>query len=194
MDILEIIKRRASVRKYKDKPIPKEVLDKIIEAGIWGPSLIGYQPWHFVIITKRSTISKIANTLDDKAKSAGVGGNVVLSSAARTIAGAPVVVCLYRTNTFVEMAGRFRKMHVENAKVAEISSLAACAQNMILTADNIGVASCWLDMPLLCEKQINDMLNVHYKLIAVLTFGYPDQEGKRTKRNRNEDCLTFIAD
>ena len=52
MEILEIIKKRKTIRKYTDKPIPKEVLDKILEAGIWGPSVHGLQPWKFVVVTQ----------------------------------------------------------------------------------------------------------------------------------------------
>ncbi|MDD5081336.1 MAG: nitroreductase family protein, partial [Candidatus Omnitrophica bacterium] len=35
MDILKVIKERKTIRKYKDKPIPKEIIEKIIEAGRW---------------------------------------------------------------------------------------------------------------------------------------------------------------
>lgn len=39
MDILNLIKKCATIRKYQNKPIPKKILDKIIEAGIWGSSI-----------------------------------------------------------------------------------------------------------------------------------------------------------
>ena len=71
MDILEIIKRRASIRKYQDKPVPKEIIDKILEAGIWGPSVPSFlriQPWKFVVIKNRSVIGFLSAILADKAK------------------------------------------------------------------------------------------------------------------------------
>ena len=71
MDILPIIKKRSSIRKYTDKSIPKEVLDKIIEAGIWGPSIPSFlriQPWQFIVITDSAKIKGICEIISEKAR------------------------------------------------------------------------------------------------------------------------------
>ncbi len=54
------ISGRRSIRKYQDKPVPKEVVDKILNAGVWAPSGMNGQPWRFVVIQDRKTINKLS--------------------------------------------------------------------------------------------------------------------------------------
>ena len=48
MDVFEAIKKRKSVRAYDSRPIPNEILLRILEAGRLAPSAGNVQPWHFV--------------------------------------------------------------------------------------------------------------------------------------------------
>jgi nitroreductase len=61
MDVFEAVKERSSVRAYTDQPVPKETLEKILEAGRLAPSARNTQPWHFIVVTdpdKRKILSK----------------------------------------------------------------------------------------------------------------------------------------
>jgi nitroreductase len=61
MDVFEAIHKRKSVRAYAATPIPKEVLERILEAGRVAPSASNKQPWHFIVVTdseKRKVISR----------------------------------------------------------------------------------------------------------------------------------------
>lgn len=53
MELMEAIKGRRSVRKFKPDPIPKEDLEEIIQAGLCAPSAQNLQPWYFVALTKK---------------------------------------------------------------------------------------------------------------------------------------------
>jgi len=60
MDVFEAIRERKSVRSYDDRPVPTNVLEKILEAGRTAPSASNVQPWHFIIVTdlqKRTALS-----------------------------------------------------------------------------------------------------------------------------------------
>jgi len=65
MDALEIIKKRISIRVYKDKPIPKDTLEKIVDAARFAPTARNVQPWEFVVITKPETLKKIAELAEN---------------------------------------------------------------------------------------------------------------------------------
>ena len=61
MDVFEAIQKRKSVRSYDTKPVPKEMLNKILEAARIAPSAGNIQPWHFIVVTdaeKRNELSK----------------------------------------------------------------------------------------------------------------------------------------
>jgi len=51
MEVLEAIKTRRSIRRYKKDRVPKETLEKVLEAGSWAPSGGNIQPWKFIILT-----------------------------------------------------------------------------------------------------------------------------------------------
>jgi nitroreductase len=59
MDALEVIRKRRSVRKYTGDPIPREDLEKIVDAGRLAASGSNQQPWEFIVITDREMIDKL---------------------------------------------------------------------------------------------------------------------------------------
>lgn len=61
MDVFEAVQERRSIRAYQDKPVPREKLEKILEAGRLAPSARNCEPWHFIAVTdaeKRKRLSK----------------------------------------------------------------------------------------------------------------------------------------
>jgi nitroreductase len=61
MDVFETIQERHSIRNYQDTPVPREVLEKILEAGRLAPSAKNLEPWHFIAVTeaeKRKALSR----------------------------------------------------------------------------------------------------------------------------------------
>ncbi|MCD6570127.1 MAG: nitroreductase family protein [Deltaproteobacteria bacterium] len=55
----KVIYRRRSIRLFKDKPVPKELIHRIIEAARFAPSAGNNQPWKFVVVTNRDLIDKV---------------------------------------------------------------------------------------------------------------------------------------
>jgi nitroreductase len=69
MDVFEAIRKRRSVRSYTGEAIPKEDLEKIVDAGRLAATGSNKQPWDFIVVTDRDTIDKlrIASSWMDKA-------------------------------------------------------------------------------------------------------------------------------
>ncbi len=69
MDVFEAIRKRRSVRSYTGDPIPKEDLEKIVDAGRLAATGSNKQPWDFIVVTDRDTIDqlRIASSWMDKA-------------------------------------------------------------------------------------------------------------------------------
>ncbi len=52
MEFTELIRTRVSIRNYApDKTVPREILEKILDAGRLAPSAVNYQPWKFVVVS-----------------------------------------------------------------------------------------------------------------------------------------------
>jgi nitroreductase len=61
MDVFEAAQERRSIRAYQDKPVPREKLEKILDAGRLAPSAKNIEPWHFIVVTdsaKRAVLAK----------------------------------------------------------------------------------------------------------------------------------------
>ncbi|MFA4889040.1 MAG: nitroreductase family protein [Candidatus Omnitrophota bacterium] len=65
MDAIELIKARRSIREYQDKPIAKEILEKIVDAARFAPTARNVQPWEFVVITKPEMLEKLAGLAEN---------------------------------------------------------------------------------------------------------------------------------
>lgn len=50
MEVFEAIRLRSSVRAYDARPVPEDVLNRVLEAGRIAPSASNYQPWHFIVV------------------------------------------------------------------------------------------------------------------------------------------------
>ncbi len=59
MDVLEAIRTRRSVRQYQDKPVPNELIGRLLRAAMSAPSARNGQPWEFVIIDDRRILAEI---------------------------------------------------------------------------------------------------------------------------------------
>lgn len=60
MEFTEVVRKRRSIRKYKDTPVPRGDIVKVLEAARIAPSAGHRQPWHFVVVQDRETIGKLA--------------------------------------------------------------------------------------------------------------------------------------
>lgn len=60
-DVISAIKARRSVRQFKSDPVPREVIEDIIDCGRLAPSARNDQPWEFVVVTHQATREAIAD-------------------------------------------------------------------------------------------------------------------------------------
>jgi nitroreductase len=60
MSVLDTIRKRRSVRKYKGDPVPEDVLARVLEAARLAPSAKNIQPWKFIVVRDRATKRKLA--------------------------------------------------------------------------------------------------------------------------------------
>jgi nitroreductase len=152
MDVFEAVKRRRSTRAYESTSVPKEKLDRILEAARLAPSAGNVQPWHFIIVKnceKRETLAK--------------GGRY-----ARFLAESPVVI-----------VGCGDQNASPNWYKVDV---AIAMQNMVLTATREGLGTCWIgsfnENQVRRLLKIPDNLRV----IAIMALGYRretlDIEGK----------------
>lgn len=186
MDILELIKKRASTRKYKDQPIPKEILDKIIEAGIWAPSVHNLQPWFFIVVKDKCLRKEIVNHLNKTAKNYPTSVKIFTRNSVDIIANAPAIILVFNTLAFSRKVAILGKPYTSVANISEVESIAASIENMYLMATSLGLGMVWLTAPLLAKNVIAKLFEVDYELTAAVALGWPRKTEKYVYRHRKK--------
>lgn len=149
MDFLQIAKTRYSVRKYKNTPVEKEKLDKILEAGRVAPTGVNAQPQRIIAVTSSEGLEK-------------------LSKGAKTF-GAPVVLiaCADRDSAWTRPA--------DGKNIAEIDA-SIVTDHMMLQATELGLGTlwmCWFKPDVIREEFA---IPENYTIVNLLAIGYADCE------------------
>ena len=160
MRLQDAIYNRVTIRKFKDKSIPKEQIRKIIDAAIRAPSACNIQGWKYIIIS------------DSKLKI-----RLISAGTISFIKNAPIGVLMLYENQNENIA------YHDN-----IQSAAASIQNMILTAHSMGIGCCWI-CHLPRKKELRKILNIpkQYDPIAYIAMGYYLKEPKPMPRKYSVD-------
>ena len=168
MDILTIIKNRRSIRSYSNIPIPKEIIDKLIEALIWAPSAGNLQSRKFYFVFNNEVKQKLAH-----------------ATSQCFIAEAPLVV--------IDCTDNSRQRYGERGEnLYSICDVSASIQNMMLLAYSEGLGSCWIGA--FKERRIIEILNLPSNLrpIAIVPVGYSDIKQKISSRISKEEAVIEI--
>jgi len=165
-EVLNAIKNRRTIRRFKSTPIDEEKLLTILEAGRWAPSFSNLQPWRFIVIKDQV----LKNAIDKAARES------VLHLG---INEAPVVilVCVDR---------RIDPLHA-------IETGAAAAQNMALAAYSLGLGAGWIGIwGTEAEASIQKIFKLPetVRAVSLLPVGVPD-ESPEGHRKPIEDFTQF---
>jgi len=184
MEIDEAIRRRRSVRRYLDKPVPVETVREILEAGTWAPSAKNGQQWRFTVLTgtsKNELTRVFRHELEKLSAKIGMARMGSSFNSCRIMEEAPVLIMVWDSN--------------ENKRLAESSlqSVAAATQNMLLKAHSVGLGSLWICDVYDATDTLTKHLGKPWKLVAAVTLGWP--EGVPTPKTRKsvDEISEFLS-
>ncbi|MDR1398020.1 MAG: nitroreductase family protein [Desulfarculales bacterium] len=188
MELIQAIKERRSVRKFKPQPVPHALLERILKDSLWAPSGMNTQPWklfvlegkardEFVEVSNRAVKLldvRLRELFNDKMRN-------YIHGYFKNLGGAPSVVvalsAIHPQDTYM---------------VASYESTAALIQNLCLLAHEAGLSTCWMTGQIWVEREILDHLAVSgYRLAGVIPIGYPDQNPPAPPR-KHED-ITWLS-
>ncbi|MEA1987006.1 MAG: nitroreductase family protein [Candidatus Marinimicrobia bacterium] len=169
MKFLDLVKRRQSDRKYLDKPVEREKIDRCIESARLAPSASNAQPLKFIIIDDEKLKNQVANATFSKV----VKFNAFVPSA-------PVVVVITIDKpTLMTQAGNILKNTYYGLIDVGIASEHFCLQ-----ATEEGLGTCMLGW--FNEKKIKNILNIpkSKRIGLVISLGYSGHETIREKKRK----------
>ncbi len=199
--LMDALLGRRSVRRYLDREVPEEILEKVLEAGRWAPSPHGRQPWRFAVLTREESKMLLAEAMGEEWRSNlqmdGQSVEVVerrLEGSRNRLLKAPVLVllCLYLEDLDVYSDTERQ----QNETMMAVQSLGAAAQNMLLAAYSLGLDTGWMCAPLFCPERVTGALGLDTKLIphALLTLGYAEGDPPERRSRRSLDEFVVYKD
>ena len=152
MEFIDVLLNRRSTRKFNDRKITKEELDKILKAGLLAPSSRNRKPINFLVVERKETLKELADAKD---------------RGAELIAGADKAIVVV-ADTMISDTW------------CEDSSIALTYLH--LAATDLGIGSCWVQIHMrkkdgvYAEKVVRDIVKIdeHYRIAGILALGHSD--------------------
>ena len=171
MEILKCIKNRRSIRNFKDKEIDEKIIEKLIEALIWAPSAGNLQARIFYFVFNKNIKKELAIAAFNQ---------IFISEAYLVVVG-----CINKKR----IESRYGKRGVSIYGICDVS---AALQNMLLTAEEESLGSCWVGA--FDEGKVSEILKLEKNItpIAIIPIGWPNERPKSPPRLSKEELIRFI--
>ena len=148
MDVLEVIRKRRSIREYRDQAVERSTLERLLEAARLAPSASNRQEWRFVVVTDAGTRQQLVPMAADQG----------------FVGQAPVVIAACaETDGHVMSCGQ----------LCYPIDVAIALEHICLQAAAEGLGTCWIGS--FDEQKVKTLLGIpaEIRVVQLLTVGYP---------------------
>lgn len=170
MDILDAIKGRRSIRRFRNAPLPMSLVGTLEESLLDAPSAGNLQSRRFCFVFRDETRKRLAEA---------AGGQDF-------IAAAPLaVVCCADLASAQQYGERGTTLYC-------LQDVAASVQNLMLAAHSLGLGTAWVGA--FDEIQVSTILNLPDRLrpVVIVPVGYPDESPPRPRRVPKEELIVHL--
>jgi len=155
MEFYQVIQERRSVRKYQEEDVPREVLERLLDAARLAPSWANHQCWRFVVVKDPQKKEELAGALPEK------------NPARKSITQAPVVIVLCADPS---ASGK------QDGKEYYLLDAGLAMEHLVLAARAEELGTCWIAWN--DEKIVKETCNIpdEFRVVALSPLGYPAKE------------------
>ena len=172
MNFLELVTKRQSVRRYLDKPVEPEKIERCLEAARLAPSACNSQPWKFVVIDDEELKNKVASA---------TYSNLVSINRFSTEAPVLILIISQRPKPFARFASRVKNRQLK------LIDIGIAAEHFCLQAAEEGIGTCIMGW--FAERKVNKLLQIpkSKRVELVISVGYASSEQIRPKERKPID-------
>lgn len=166
-DLMSIIKGRRSIRRFQDKEVPQEIIERLLDSIRWSPSWANTQCWEIVIVKDPATKEKLKETI----------GSTNPSS--KGFMEAPLIFAICGK---VKSSGYYKGQTTTKFGDWLLFDLGIATQSLCLAAFDAGLGTVIIGM--LDHDKAKEVLGVEeeYEVVALIPVGYPAKESAAPKR------------
>ena len=176
MDLMEAIKGRRSIRKYKPDAVPEEVLQKVMETVRWSPSWANTQCWEVILVRDPNIKAELANTL------------TTTNPARSSMTDAPIVIVLCGKKG---VSGYYKGQPATVKGDWLMFDTGIAMQSLCLAAYGLGLGT--VVVGLFDHKKAEEILGVpqNVEVVAMTPLGYPAAAGGSPKRKEFPEFVYY---
>lgn len=170
------IRTRRSIRKYKDKPVEDEKIIQLLESARLAPSGSNTQPWHFIVVKSEYGREALAKAAHNQ----------------KWMFSAPVfIVCVADIGSRIKENGEISLN--ESSPQGELKQIirdtSIAIEHIVLEAENLGLGTCWIAW--FTQQEIRPVLNIPSDkyVVSILTLGYADETPEARPRKKLEEIV-----
>lgn len=199
LDVVELVKARRSIRKFKPNNVSRDIVNSILDLSRWAPSAHNAQPWRCIVIDDEKVKERLAKAMGEawlldlikdgvpKEKAE----EIVRLKSWERVTKSPIViiVCL----TMEDMHKYPDKKRQKAEYLMGVQSVAAYIQTLLLLAHYYGLGACWICAPLFCQKAVRKALGLPRKMEpqAMIIMGYVDEKPQPPPRKELKEICSF---
>jgi nitroreductase len=185
MDLFEAIHNRHSVKKVREDAVPRELIEKLLDAAVQAPNHYKVRPWRFVVVTgeARHDLGHVmADSLRDRHPEY---PPEAFDKAHATPLQAPVVIAV----------GVDKPSEAKVSELENICAAAAATQNMLLAAHGLGLGAKWRTGEWATDTKVKEILGfaADQHVIGFIYVGYPEVAMEYPPRPSFEDRVVWMG-
>lgn len=187
MEVMQAISDRRSIRRFEDRTVPKELIERVLDAAVKAPSGKNAQPWRFIVL-QGAAKDRLAEDMGKRVAFVKQSGYQTGSAeaSARIMRQAPVLILVYNPN-WSPAQGEGVDTFGRGMNVVDVQSVGAAIQNMLLAATDAGLGSLWICDVFYAEEMINEIADLKGGLVAAVSLGYAaESPAPRPRKTRDE--------
>lgn len=202
MELEEAINNRTSVRYFSERPVPREVIMKLIESAIRAPTANGLENWLFVVFESEDVRRKLHELIAEGMERYYMAVNLPeekMKKLRRRILEEGMFWAPVYIGVFIDRRVRFlpRKEFDELEFMWSIESVAMAVQNLMLKAVELGLGTVYIGVTNFrrIEEKVRELagLDENHYLVGLVPVGYPRTEPRPRKRRKGvEDVVELI--
>lgn len=185
-DLLETMRGRRSVRRFRPAPLPDGLLDQVLEAARWAPSAGNRQAYRLLVIRSADMRGRLAMAVREATLRAREAARAALRpeldaylDGFTLFAEAPVVIAPIYRSAGPDLLNQDAGNHpLPRAVMDGLASVSAATMNLLLAAHALGLGACWMTGPLLAAPALERLLEVPrgWSLASLLPLGLADEQ------------------
>ncbi len=193
---IDCIYERRSIRKFSDKSVSKEIIEKILEAGRVAPSAKNRQPWKFIVFGGKQKENLLAcmekGILREEQQPLlpySTKGIPDCKNTLRIMEEAPIIIIVLNTNgysPFIEINSDDRI-----TEICDTLSIGASIENILLKSTEIGIGTLWIANTCFAYPELVDFLNTQNQLIGAIALGYANETPPPRPRKNSADVIEY---